>query len=90
MNPLVTESAGRDMAETAEWAAANITRLGPISIETAADIASTRRALKLAADMHRAQRLDDNVGRFVGALAIVQRPLTSTAPMRARQALASS
>jgi hypothetical protein len=66
--PLVTEAAARDMAETAEWAAANIKRLGPVSVETAEDIASTRRALKLAGELHAAQRIEDNVGRFVGGL----------------------
>ena len=43
--PLVTEAAARDMAETAEWAAANIKRLGPVSIETAEDIEAAERQL---------------------------------------------
>ena len=52
-----------DMDDTAAWAHDNIKRLGPISIKTAADIASTPRALALAAEWRVAQRIEDNVGR---------------------------
>ena len=59
----VTEAAAQAMDDAAAWAADNIVRLGPVSIETAEDIASTRRALRLAAEWRVASRIEENVGR---------------------------
>ena len=63
----VTDAAAKYMDDMAEWAVSNVVHL-PVSIETAADIAITHRSLRLAGEIHAANRIDDNVGRFVGGL----------------------
>ena len=68
MNAIVTEQAARDMEETGIWAADNVVRLAPLARHTNraddATIEATHRALQAAQDMHRAARIEKDVGRF--------------------------
>ena len=68
MNALVTEAAARDMDETAEWAISNVARLPrPPRHPNQADdatIESAHKALQAAQAMHRAARIEKDVGRF--------------------------
>ena len=71
----VTAQAARDMDETAAWAVSNVVSLPrPAQHPGRADnatIESTRRALQAAQAMHRAARLENDVGRFATGLQYV-------------------
>ena len=75
MNDLVTEAAARDMEETAEWAISNVVRLPrPPRHPNQADeatIESAHKALQAAQVMHRAARIEKDVGRFQTGLQYV-------------------